>query len=150
MTEKVNTPTIEIATPDDCPALAAMNRQLIDEGNQTNSMTVSELDQRLRDWFQKGDYTGYLFRLGGEVIGYALVDLSDMWMRHFFICPGFRRQGFGRAAVGLLFDKLGVEEIGLSCLTDNLPGQAFWRSFDHEAYSIKYNIRKPQALQKEE
>jgi len=135
--------TVEPAALDDCPVLAVMNRQLIDDEGNGNTMAVSELETRMRDWLQNGVYTGYLFRLNGEAIGYALVDLPDLWMRHFFICREYRRQGYGRAAVGLLFEKLGVEEIGLSCLTKNAPGQAFWRSFDHEAYSIKFNIRKP-------
>ena len=135
--------TVEPAALDDCPVLAVMNRQLIDDEGNGNTMAVSELETRMRDWLQNGVYTGYLFRLNGEAIGYALVDLPDLWMRHFFICREYRRQGYGRVAVGLLFEKLGVEEIGLSCLTKNAPGQAFWRSFDHEAYSIKFNIRKP-------
>ena len=135
--------TIETAAPDDCPALAVMNRQLIDDEGNGSAMTVGELEARMRDWLQKGVYTGYLFKLNGETIGYALVDPSDLWMRHFFICRGHRRQGYGRAAVGLLFEQLGIEEIGLSCLTNNAPGLAFWRSFDHEAYSLKFNIRRP-------
>jgi len=136
--------TIETASPDDCPALAAMNRQLIEDEDGGNTLTLSQLENRMRGWLERGDYTGYLFRLSGEIIGYALVDLDDQWMRHFFICRAHRRQGHGRAAIALLFERLGIEEIGLSCLTKNEPGQAFWRSFEHEAYSIKYNIRKPQ------
>ena len=45
--------------------------------------------------------------------------------------------------VRLLFEHLGADKIELSCLTKNIAGQAFWQSFDHEAYSIKYVIRKP-------
>jgi len=135
--------TIETAALDDCPVLAVMNRQLIDEGHQGNTMSVLELESRMRDWFQNGVYTGYTIKLSDEIIGYALIALSDMHMRHFYICREYRRQGYGRAAIGLLFERLGAEEIGLSCLTDNAPGLAFWRSFDHEEYSIKFYIHKP-------
>jgi predicted acetyltransferase len=139
------TVTLETATFDDCPMLAEMNRQLIVEGRQSNAMTIAELSERMCEWFQKGVYTGYVFRLNGATIGYSLVDLTGHppWVRHFFICREYRRQGYGRTAVGLLFEKLVVEEIGLSCLTENAPGQAFWRSFNHDAYSVKFNIRKP-------
>jgi len=133
---------IRAATLDDCAALAVMNRQLIDDEGNGNTMSVAELENRMRDWLQRGVYTGYLFTLSDEIIGYALVDVSDTWMRHFFICREHRRKAYGRAAVGLLLDYLGFEEIGLSCLTKNTAGQAFWRSFAHEAYSIKYNIRR--------
>jgi len=147
MINEKNKIIIEIATLDDCPLLAEMNRKLIDEEQQGrqqgNTMTVSELDNRMREWFQKGVYTGYLIRLNDEIIGYALIDCSEMWMRHFFVSPDYRRQSYGRKAMELLFEQLGVEEIGLSCLTNNVPGLAFWRSFEHDAYSIKFNIRKP-------
>lgn len=135
--------TIHPATLDDCPALAVMNRQLIEDEGGSNSMTIPELEARMRGWLREGVYTGHLFKLNGETIGYALVDLDDRWMRHFFICRGHRRQGYGRNAIALLFEQLGIDEIDLSCLTKNAPGQAFWQSFEHEAYSIKYNIRRP-------
>lgn len=134
---------IETATLDDCPALAVMNRQLIDDEGDANTMTVAELESRMRDWLQKGVYTGYLFKAGCETIGYALIDPSDMWMRHFFICRACRRQGYGRKAVGLLFEQHGAKEIGLSCMLYNDRGLAFWRSFDHEANSMKFYIRNP-------
>ena len=143
MAEETSIITIETATPDDCPALALMNRQLIEDEGAGNTMTVAELEDRMRDWLQKGVYTGYVFRLNGEIIGYALVDLTEMWMRHFFICREHRRRGYGRTAVGLLFDRIGTDEIGLSCLIKNTAGQAFWRSFCHDAHSIKFFIQKP-------
>jgi predicted acetyltransferase len=65
-----------------------------------------------------------------------------VWVRHFFICREHRRKGYGREAANLPFGALGTGEIGLSCLTKNEAGQAFWQSFDHEAPSIKYYIRK--------
>lgn len=143
MMNKTGTITLETATLDDCSALAVMNRQLIDDEGDGNAMTVSELENRMRDWLQKGSYTGFLFKLDGETIGYALVDVSDLWMRHFFICREYRRQNYGRKAIGLLFGQLEAEEIGLSCLMCNAPGLAFWRGFNHEAYSMKFTIRRP-------
>ena len=29
-------------------------------------------------------YTGFVFKLNGETIGYALIDVSERWLRHFF------------------------------------------------------------------
>ena len=135
--------TIEIATLNDCPALAVMNQHLIEDEGADNTMTLPELEERIRSWMQAGTYTGYLFKQQGETVGYALVDLSDMWMRHFFISREHRREGLGRRSVALLFAHLDTEEIGLSCLTHNAPGQAFWQSFGHEAHSTKFFIRRP-------
>lgn len=135
--------TIEKASPDDCPVLAVFNRHLIEDEGDSNTMTVPELENRMRGWFQNGVYTGFLFKLNGEIIGYALVDLSEMWMRHFFICREYRRQGYGRSAINLLFRQLGTDEIGLSCLLYNARGLAFWRSFKHDVSSMKFYIHKP-------
>ena len=135
--------TIETASLDDCPALGLMNRQLIDDEGNGNAMTAEELGERMRGWLIKGVYTGYVFKLGVEIIGYVLVDLASMYVRHFFISREHRRKGYGRIAVGLLFDQLGTDEIELSCLTKNEAGQAFWRSFKHDAYSVKFFIQKP-------
>ena len=143
MTEEKSIITIETAVPDDCPALAVMNRHLIEDEGAGNTMNVAQLAERMRDWLQKGVYTGYVFKLNDEIIGYALVDLGEMWMRHFFICREYRRHGYGRTAVALLFNQLGTDEIGLSCLTKNEAGQAFWRSFNHDAHSVKFFIQKP-------
>ena len=77
MKEKPSIITIETATLDDCPKLAMMNRQLIDDEGNGNTMTIAELEERMRDWLQKGVYSGYMFKLNG---GYALVDLSEMWV----------------------------------------------------------------------
>lgn len=143
MAFKADELTIHVATPDDCPALAEMNRQLIDDEGELNSMTVAELERRMKDWLLIGAYTGFLFKLRGEIIGYALVNLPDMWMRHFFIRREHRRQGYGRASVALLFDRLGAKEIGLSCLLTNSPGMAFWRGFDHDVGTMKFYVRRP-------
>ena len=137
-----NTIRIKPAVLDDCAVLAVMNRQLIDDEGNGNTMTAAELENRMSDWLERGVYTAYLFTLRDEIIGYALVDISDTWMRHFFICREHRRKGYGRTVVALLLEYLGFDEIGLSCLTKNAAGRAFWQSFSHEAYSIKYNIRR--------
>ena len=143
MAEEKSIIIIETAILDDCPTLAVMNRHLIEDEGAGNTMNVAQLEERMRDWLQKGVYTGYVFKLNDEIIGYALVDLGEMWMRHFFICRKYRRHGYGRTAVALLFDQLGTDEIGLSCLTKNEAGQAFWRSFTHDAHSVKFFIQKP-------
>ena len=144
MTSKII--SLEKASMDDCPSLAVMNKHLIDDEGSGNKMTIPELETRMRDWLQKGVYTAFLFKLNEDTIGYALVDLANMWMRQFFICREHRRSGYGRTAAACLFEHLGLDEIGLSCLVENERGQAFWRSFNHEIYSIEFKIQKPEEI----
>lgn len=139
--------TIEQATPADCPVLAFMNRQLIDDGGDDSTMADPQLESRMYHWLQGDTYTGFVFKLNGETIGYALIDVSERWLRHFFICRIYRRRGYGREAVRLLMKHLGLEEIGLSCLTKNVSGQGFWRSFQHEAYSTNFSVQRPDIAQ---
>lgn len=144
MLHENNMITIEQATLADCPVLALMNRQLIDDGGDDSTMTDPQLESRMYHWLQEDPYyTGFVFKLNGETIGYALIDVSERWLRHFFICRKYRRRGYGREAVRLLMKHLGIEEIGLSCLTKNVIGQAFWRSFQHEAYSTNFSVQRP-------
>src|SRR5262245_41538269 len=42
--------TFRAATLEDCPRLADLNHQLIQDEGHRNPMTVPELEQRMRDW----------------------------------------------------------------------------------------------------
>ncbi|MDR2606260.1 MAG: GNAT family N-acetyltransferase, partial [Oscillospiraceae bacterium] len=143
MTHK-GTITLETASLDDCHVLAEMNKQLIDDEGDSNAMTVSELEARMRKWLSEGLYTAYLFKVNGTIAAYALVDTTDKppWVRHFFVCREYRRQRYGRMAVNALIDELKANEIGLSCLSENARGLAFWRSFNHKQHSVKFRISK--------
>ncbi|GHV32858.1 hypothetical protein FACS18949_05180 [Clostridia bacterium] len=148
MTHK-GTVTLETATLNDCQILADMNKQLIDDEGDINPMTVADLEARMSAWLLNGTYAAYLFKRNDTTVGYALVDPKETppWVRHFFICREHRRQRYGRAAVKLLLEKLDVDEVGLSCWSYNARGLAFWRSFNHEMYSVKFRIRKPNDIE---
>ena len=74
----------------------------------------------------------FLFRVGGEVAGFALVHTecsqpdTQYDMDQFFIMRKFRRRGLGGAAAMGLFDRFrGRWEVRQ--VVQNLPAQAFWR-----------------------
>lgn len=75
----------------------------------------------------------YIIRCDGKIAGFALVDSpanhpdGDHYMTEFFVLKRFRRQGVGRKAACLLFDKYPGRWY-VSQISDNLPAQNFWRS----------------------
>jgi len=63
--------TFRPATLDDCPLLAELNHQLIQDEGHRNRMTLPELEQRMRCWLA-GEYRAVIFEDGGDVVAYAL------------------------------------------------------------------------------
>ena len=59
------------ATQGDCGLLAELNHQLIQDEEHRNPMTVSQLEQPMRDWLA-GQYRAFIFESEGEVVAYAL------------------------------------------------------------------------------
>lgn len=93
------------AVPDDIPALAVLNQQLIQDDGHRNPMPVPELEERMRRWLVSGEYRAVLFFLEGELVAYALYKETseEIYLRHFFVVRHRRREGIGRAAMGKLF-----------------------------------------------
>src|SRR5690606_6957158 len=92
------------AVGDDSPVLATMNRRLIIDEGHTNSMSVPELEARMRYWLEIEENQATLIEHEETVVGYALWQPGDDWVyvRHFFIDPEHRRNGFGREAMAWL------------------------------------------------
>ena len=71
----------------------------------------------------------FLIRVDGQIGGFALARVLDngrFSMAEFFVLRAWRRQGVGRAAARLIFNRFG----GPWDVTEhptNLPAQAFWR-----------------------
>ncbi|MDR3085896.1 MAG: GNAT family N-acetyltransferase [Christensenellaceae bacterium] len=128
--------------PADCGRLALFNRQLIEDEGSQNPMNTEELALRMRG-FLEGEYSAYFFESKGEIVGYALLRLSEEppFLRQFFICRGRRREGLGRAAFEALLRELSLSSLSLEVLEGNERGLAFWRALGFESYS--YALRFP-------
>jgi len=92
--------TFRSATLNDCPRLAELNHQLIGHEGHRNSMTVPELEQRMRSWLSR-DYRAIIYEDGGEVVAYALFreQAEEIYLRQLFVVRHHRSQGIGRQAV---------------------------------------------------
>ena len=128
-----------IATNRDAPQLAAMNQQLIRDEGHRNSMSVAELEDRIRNWLVD-EYQASIFMVDGSTAGYALYKQEQDWtyLRQFFILPELRRRGLGRAAMEWLIQNpwRNAFLIRLDVLVGNTDGVSFWRSLGFQDYCI--------------
>ena len=135
--------TYRRATPDDSPLLAELNHQLIQDQVHRNTMTVPELEQRMRGWLE-GEYVATLFEEGGEVVAYALYreQPDEIYLRQLFVVRKRRRQGLGKQAMRLLRSEiwLKTKRLVVEVLVANTAAVAFWRAVGYRDYSLKLEI----------
>jgi predicted acetyltransferase len=94
---------------------------------------------RLDMYWTEADYHPFLICIDDRLAGFALVNrlsrLHNPFDGHsvadFFVMRRYRRQGVGRTAAMMLFDRFpGAWEVSSSA--DNVPGHVFWRGVvDH-------------------
>lgn len=129
------------ARADDLPLLAELNRQLIQDQQSPNPMSVAELEERMRGWLLSG-YRAIIFELDSKPVAYALFRRAEgsIHLRQFFVLRDLRRQGVGRRAFEALRRRYVPPDVPLTLevLVDNRRGIAFWRAlgFQDRARSL--------------
>ena len=139
--------TYRFATLDDVPALARMNRQLVeDEQHRNRFRSDAWFEERMRG-FLSGAYRAVLFDLAGEVVGYALYtdhpDHADtLYLRQIWVSRSHRRQGIGREAMRLLRDEIWPRDkrITVEVLVGNAAARAFYEAVGFTPYSIELEM----------
>ena len=131
------------ATLHDSPLLAQLNFQLIQDEGHRNSMTVPQLEERMRVWL-RSEYDAMLFEQEADILAYALYrrESSQVYLRQFFVVPQHRRQGVGRRAMSMLLNKIWPKDrrILVEVLCQNTAATAFWKSVGFQEYSLALEI----------
>jgi predicted acetyltransferase len=131
------------ATLKDCAALAELNHQLIRDEGHRNSMTVSELEQRMKGWLT-AEYAAVLFEKDGEVVAHALYreQPEEIYLRQLFVVRNRRRQGLGRRAMEILRTQIWPKHKRptVEVLVQNEAAVAFWRAMGCRDYSLALEI----------
>ncbi len=136
-----------IATLDDVPLLARMNRQLAEDENHRNRFqSEAWFEQRMRR-FLKGRYEGVLFEQDGRVIAYALYtqhpDHADtLYLRQIFVDQAFRRRGVGREAMRILREQVwpADKRITVGVLVGNQVAQSFYEAVGFKPYLVELEL----------
>jgi GNAT superfamily N-acetyltransferase len=135
--------TFRAATLDDCPQLAELNHQLIQDEGHRNRMTVPELEQRMRTWIS-GEYRAVIYEDGGEVVAYALYreQPEEIYLRQLFVVRHRRSHGIGRKAVEILRSQVwpNTRRLTVEVLVANKRAVRFWRSVGYADYSLLLEI----------
>lgn len=120
---------IRKCTLEDVSQLAVLNKQLIEDEQSNNPMTVKELEERMSD-FLNSEYDAYFFLVEESVVGYALVKhmCTPLYLRQFLIAREYRQRHYGTEAFHALLEYLGVEQMDIEVLPWNERGMRFWES----------------------
>lgn len=120
---------IRKCTLDDVSRLAVLNKQLIEDEQSNNPMSVKELEVRMNG-FLKSEYGAYFFMVGEVVVGYALVKntCTPLYLRQFLIAREYRQMHYGTEAFHALLEYLGVDRMEIEVLPWNERGMRFWES----------------------
>lgn len=139
--KSVNVLRFRMATVADAAVLGAMNRQMILDEKNRNTMTVPQLIERMAGRIAPGHEEGYaaaVFELGGAAIGYVLFKRLPeyVYIQQFYVRAENRRQGIGRAALAWLQENpwKGVQKLQLDVLVTNAAGAAFWHNVGFKDY----------------
>jgi ribosomal protein S18 acetylase RimI-like enzyme len=133
------------ATEADIPALAAMNKRLIEDEDSRNPMSVAELQQRMHGWLI-GDWQVRVFEEENNgVVGYAIfqsrpdeyfAENQIVYLRQLYVAPEYRSRGVSQQAVQLLREGEFPEgcTVVIDVLATNPRGQHFWSKVGFESY----------------
>lgn len=137
---------IRIATPQDAPVLAVLNREF-------NAIDIPPQRMAAQIEAARGHETALIAELDGEAAGFACLrvlrcvcyadpyaEVSEMYVR-----PAHRRRGVGRALMSFaerLARDAGADEIRVLTGADNVAGRAFYRALGY-AVDEEVLLRKP-------
>ena len=145
MTPNAESPALSFrkATLNNCALLAGLNHQLIEDEGHRNQMTVSELEQRMREWLAS-EYSAVLFEEDNEVVAYVLYreQTDEVYLRQLFVARNRRRQGIGRMAIEILRSQIWPQHkrLTIDVLVHNSAALAFWRAVGYRDYCLTLEI----------
>lgn len=135
--------TFRFAGSDDCPVLAELNHQLIQDEGHRNRMTIAELEQRMRSWLSS-EYRAVVFHENECLVAYALFreQSNEVYLRQFFVIRNHRRRGIGRRAMEMLRFQIWAKtkRLTVEALVTNKSAVAFWRAVGFSDYSLTLGI----------
>jgi ribosomal protein S18 acetylase RimI-like enzyme len=129
----VKTPSMKIerAVEADAPALAKMNKRLIEDERHPNPMTEPELEARMSAFLEEG-YAAYVVRQGERIVAYALYrdGGSHFYLRHLYVEHGFRRRGIATELLDWLYANVWPgKPVRLDVLAHNSGAIAFYEAY---------------------
>ena len=146
------TVSIRPAAETDLPALARMNKRLIDDEGSRNPMPVEALQARMQAWLS-ADWRIDLFLHEAAVAGYAVYQLRpdeyapdqvQVYLRQFYIERDRRGRGLGalafQALIGSRFPP--GSRVVIEALASNPRGHHFWSKLGFQSYATTMHFQQ--------
>ncbi len=130
---------LERATRADVDRLAGLNQLLLEEERYDRVFAMDELRERMRGFLDpESGYDAFFITHDRTVAGYALVnrETDPVYIRQFYIDPGYRRRGLGRQAVNKLLELYGTTALDVEVMAWNTLGMRFWEAL---GFKHRYN-----------
>lgn len=127
----------------DADLLGQLGKQLIEDEGHPSTMTVPELQQRMRDWLDD-EYAAVIFKLKNEVVAYALYrdEPEQIYLRQFFVQRHCRRKGVGQEAMSVLRSLYwpAGKRLAVEVLVGNTEAVAFYKALGFRDYCVTLEI----------
>jgi ribosomal protein S18 acetylase RimI-like enzyme len=137
-----------LATVNDVPLLAKMNRLLTEDEEHRNRFRIVEWFQKRMESFLLGDYQAVLFEQDEKVIAYALykgrTEHEDtIYLRQLFVDRQHRRQGIGRQVMEILMNEYWSKDkrLTVEVLNHNKAAFEFYKSVGYKVYCLEMEIK---------
>ena len=145
------------ATSKDIPALAEMNRQLIQDERSRNPLNVEQLELRMQAWLD-GSWSAIMIYKNEELIGYLLYQQREddyhpnqpmIFVRQFFVQRAYRRRGIGRQAFEQITEQYFPSDakVMLDVLATNSEALRFWEDLGFTRYATSLQRNAPKNAQ---
>ena len=132
------------ATLADLSLLAKWNKEMIADQGHRNPMNVDELEDRMKNWLENESYIAHIFYDRSSPVAYSLYreEANEVFLRQFYVCRDFRRQGIGTRAMEILLKDIWPNDKRLivEVLLTNKPAIEFWKAVGYREHYLGLEI----------
>ena len=115
----------------DADILAELNKDLIEDEQHPNPMSISQLTERMREWLTT-DYICYMAKEKGSIVAYCLYrnDGVHYYMRQLYVDRVHRRKGIATQLLDWLSENVWTDKkVRLDVLAHNEAAVAFYKRY---------------------
>ncbi|WP_196157628.1 GNAT family N-acetyltransferase [Reinekea sp. G2M2-21] len=119
-------------------ALALMNAELIQDEGHANTMTLTELEQRIISWLDGGEYGCHAVLHRNLPVSYCIwrEEESHLYVRQIFTLRQYRKRGLATKMIEFLQHNVANgKPIRLEVLAKNKQAAKFYQKLGFELYS---------------
>ncbi|TCS42071.1 GNAT family N-acetyltransferase [Reinekea marinisedimentorum] len=118
--------------------LALLNAELIQDEGHSNSMTLQQLEERMIDWLDSGQYQCYAIMHRSLPVAYCLcrTEAESLYIRQLFTLRNYRKRGLAKKLLDYVEAHAGPAQIlRLEVLATNKAAIKFYQKLGYKLYA---------------